>query len=155
MAIDNVMNKGRAAEILLVEDNLGDVLLTRKAFKNAGIANHITVAEDGNTALTMLRREGEYHSHPLPDMILLDLNLPKKSGKDVLKEIKTDDSLKRIPVIVLTSSRAEIDVVKSYNLHANSYIVKPVSLEKFSEMLKSLEQFWFVVTVMPDESDIR
>jgi CheY-like chemotaxis protein len=155
MSIDTIAHKGRPAEILLVEDNMGDVLLTQKAFKASGIANNITVAEDGMTALAILRREAEYSAYPVPDMVLLDLNLPKKSGAEVLKEIKADMKLRHIPVIILTSSRAELDVVKGYNLHANSYIVKPVNLEKFGEVVKSIEQFWFVVTVLPDGSDIH
>ena len=109
MKVDTIKHKGRAAEILLIEDNQGDVILTRKAFKQAKIANNITVAMSGEEALKVLRHEGEYINSPVPDLILLDLNLPKKSGKDVLKEIKSDDALKHIPVVILTSSRAELD----------------------------------------------
>lgn len=151
MTTDTIVNKGRAVEILLVEDNFGDVILTKKAFKNAKLANNITVAEDGSKALAILRREGEYRYAPIPDIVLLDLNLPKKSGQDVLKEIKSDENLRKIPVVILTSSRAELDVVKSYNLYANSYIVKPVSLEKFIDVVKTVEQFWFMVAVLTDD----
>lgn len=151
MKVDTIKNKGRPAEILLVEDNYGDVVLAKKAFTEGKLANHITVASDGIAALAMLRKEGAHANVPTPDIILLDLNLPKKSGKEVLAEIKADEKLKHIPVVVLTSSRAELDVVKSYNLHANSYIIKPVNLEQFSEIVKTIEQFWFAVVVLPDE----
>lgn len=149
MTTDTISNKGRPAEILLIEDNRGDVLLTKKAFKTGKIANNITVAGDGIEALQMLRREGEHANATIPDIILLDLNLPKKTGRDVLSEIKADEQLKHIPVVVLTSSKAELDVVKSYNLHANSYIVKPVNLEKFNEIVNSIENFWFSVVILP------
>jgi CheY-like chemotaxis protein len=152
MKVDTIENKGRPAEIFLVEDNYGDVILAKKAFTEGRLANHITVANDGVQALAMLRREAGYESTPSPDIILLDLNLPKKSGKEVLAEIKEDDKLKHIPVVILTSSRAELDVVKSYNLHANSYIIKPVSLDQFSEVVKTIEQFWFTIVVLPDDA---
>ncbi len=151
MKVDTIQHKGRPAEILLVEDNHGDVLLTKKAFKQAKIANNITVAKNGEEAMQILRREGVYADAHLPDLILLDLNLPKKSGKDVLQEIKSDDLLKHIPVVVLTSSRAELDVVKTYDLHANSYIIKPVNLQKFSEIVASIERYWFTIVVLTDE----
>jgi chemotaxis family two-component system response regulator Rcp1 len=152
MRIDSISNKGRPAEILLVEDNYGDVVLAKKAFQIAKIANRITVAGDGVEALAVLRREGAHVNAPPVDLILLDLNLPKKDGKEVLAEIKADADLRRIPVVVLTSSRTELDVVKSYNLHANSYVVKPVNLERFGEIVRSIEHFWFTIVVLPDTS---
>ncbi len=155
MVTNTLLNKARTVEILLVEDNRGDVLLTKKAFSKAKIANRIEVASSGEQALEMLRKTGNYASHPTPDIILLDLNLPKKDGKEVLQEIKSDPMLKRIPVIVLTSSLAEKDVVKSYNLNANSYIVKPVDLQKFAEVVAVMENFWFTMVVLPDHEDIQ
>ena len=155
MTIDTIKNKGRPAEILLVEDNYGDVLLTKKAFTNTKIANHITVAENGQQALDMLRHVAPYETTPKPDIILLDLNLPRKSGKEVLEEIKSDPDLRHIPVVILTSSRAELDVVKSYHLHANGYVVKPVNLDQFSEIVKSIENFWFTIVLLPDETETK
>lgn len=151
MRIDTIIDKSRPAEILLVEDNRGDVILAKKAFSKAKISNHISVASNGVQALAMLRRIGEYENAVTPDIILLDLNLPKKNGLAVLEEIKSDPGLKHIPVVILTSSRAEIDVIKSYNLHANSYLIKPVDLEKFSETVASLEKFWFSLVILPDD----
>lgn len=155
MTIDAILNKNRAANILLVEDNRGDVLLAKKAFVTAKISNNIMVAEDGEMAMAILNKHGAYTSFPTPDLILLDLNLPKMDGKEVLKSIKSDMRFKHIPVVVLTSSRAEVDVVKSYNLHANSYVVKPVNLEKFAEIVKSIESFWFTITILPDNDDVQ
>ncbi len=146
---DTISHKGRPVEILLVEDNVGDVILTKKAFKKAKLPNNITVAEDGDKAIQFLRRDDRGNA-PMPDIILLDLNLPKKNGQEVLKEIKSDERLKKIPVIVLTSSSAELDVVKSYNLHANSYLVKPVTLDKFVDIVKTLEEFWFSSAILPE-----
>jgi CheY-like chemotaxis protein len=139
---------GRPAELLLVEDNYGDVLLTREAFRSARINNNLAVAGDGEQALAMLRREGEFASQPRPDLILLDLNLPRLDGREVLTAIKSDPALQRIPVIVLTSSKADIDVLKSYELQANGYIVKPVNFERLQEIVGSLETFWFSVVVL-------
>lgn len=150
MTVDTIQNKSRPAEILLVEDNRGDVILAKKAFEKAKISNHITVASDGMQALAVLRREGEYANATMPDIILLDLNLPKKNGNAVLEEIKSDPALKRIPVVILTSSRAALDVNQSYGCHANSYIIKPVDLEKFSEIVATFEKFWFSLTVLQD-----
>lgn len=147
--MDTVRQQGRPAEILLVEDNYGDVLLTKRAFKQGKLANNITVAKDGEEAMQSLRGQGAYTETPLPDLILLDLNLPKKSGTDVLREIKSDETLKHIPVVILTSSRAEIDVVKSYDLHANSYMVKPVSLDKLADIVAAVEFYWFSLVVLP------
>jgi CheY-like chemotaxis protein len=138
-------------EILLVEDNPGDVRLTREALKDGKIINKLHVAEDGVEALAYLRREGKYHNAVRPELILLDLNLPKKDGREVLAEIKADMTLKSIPVVVLTSSAAEQDIVKSYNLHANCYVTKPVDLDQFMNVLKSIEHFWLSVVKLPPE----
>ena len=150
MTIDTTQNKGRPAEILLVEDSRGDVILAQKAFSKATISNHITVAGNGMQAMDILRHVGEYSQAPTPDIILLDLNLPKKSGQDVLAEIKSDERLKRIPVIIMSSSRAESDVVSSYKMHANSYIVKPGTLEKYGEVVSIIEKFWFSMVILPN-----
>lgn len=154
MSINTIEGKARPAEILLVEDNPGDVLLTKKAFSKSKIANNISVASDGEQAMNMLRQEGKYQGSPMPDLVLLDINLPKMSGKDVLRAIKEDSKLRHIPVVVLTSSLAEMDVIRSYDLHANSYIIKPVSLDKFADVIKGIEMFWFTLVVMPDPEDI-
>lgn len=136
-------------EILLVEDNPGDVRLTREALKEAKVGNNLHVVEDGVAALQFLRRESEFTDVPRPDLILLDLNLPKKDGREVLEEIKADDSLKRIPVVVLTTSHAEEDIVRSYNLHANCYVTKPVDLDQFIRIVKSIEDFWLTIVRLP------
>jgi CheY-like chemotaxis protein len=140
---------GRPIEILLVEDNPGDVRLTKEALKLGKVSNHLNVAEDGEQALAFLRREGPYAQAPNPDLILLDLNLPKKNGREVLEEIKADPSLRRIPVVILTVSEAEQDILKSYNLHANCYITKPVDLDKFLTVIQSIEDFWLTMVVLP------
>jgi CheY-like chemotaxis protein len=140
--------RGRAAELLLVEDNYGDALLVREAFQSAKIRNNLSVANDGEEALAMLWRKGEHAAHPAPDLILLDLNLPGMDGREVLQTIKNDPLLKRIPVIVLTSSKAEIDILKTYDLRANGYIVKPVTFDRLQEIVASLETFWFSVVVL-------
>ena len=142
---------GIAAEIVLVEDNPGDVVLTQEAFKQAKINNNIHVAPDGEIALEMLYKQGEYTQLATPDIILLDLNLPKVDGREVLEKIKADDELKRIPVVVLTSSQADADILQTYDLHASSYIVKPVDLDQFSRVVESIENFWFTVVVLPSE----
>lgn len=144
-----LIREGRAAEIMLVEDNRGDALLAARAFRQAEIDNNLTVAETGEKALAMLRREGEYAAMRLPDLILLDLNLPMMSGKDVLTAIKSDDALRHIPVIILSSSSAAPDISGSYGLHANAYIVKPLNLENFSDVVHSIEQFFFMLAVLP------
>jgi two-component system, chemotaxis family, response regulator Rcp1 len=140
--------RGRPAELLLIEDNYGDVLLTREAFRSARISNTLAVAGDGEQALAMLRREDPYADQVTPDVILLDLNLPRMDGREVLEAIKNDPKLQRIPVIVLTSSKAEIDIVKTYDLGANGYIVKPVTFERLQEIVASIETFWFSVVVL-------
>jgi chemotaxis family two-component system response regulator Rcp1 len=139
----------RPIEILLVEDNPGDVRLTKEALKEGKVRNNMQVAEDGEEALVFLRRQGQYAQAIRPDLILLDLNLPKKSGREVLEEIKADPELKRIPVVVLTISKAEQDILKSYNLHANCYINKPVDLEQFIDVVQSIEDFWLTVVMLP------
>ncbi len=136
-------------EILLVEDNPGDVRLTVEALKEAKVINHLTVVKDGVEALAFLRRQGSYTTAPRPHLILLDLNLPRKDGREVLADIKTDDNLKRIPVVVLTTSQDEQDVLKSYNLHANCYITKPVDLDQFVRVVRSIEDFWLGIVVLP------
>lgn len=136
-------------EILLVEDNPGDVRLTIEALKEAKVINNLTVLKDGVEALTFLRRQGPYANVPSPHLIVLDLNLPKKDGREVLADIKADDSLKRIPVVVLTTSQDEEDVLKSYNLHANCYITKPVDLDQFIRVVRSIEDFWLGIVVLP------
>lgn len=154
MTTSTIENKHRPARILLVEDNQGDVILTRRAFQEAKIANQLQVAMSGEEAVEMLSREGEWKDL-LPDIILLDLNLPQMNGQDVLKFIKESEHLRHIPVVILSSSNAEQDVVRSYNLHANGYVVKPVSLASFHEVVQKLEQFWFTLVVMPDAKDVR
>ena len=144
------MIQGRPIEILLAEDNPGDVDLTKEAFEEAKMANNLHVTEDGEATISFLKKEGEYENSPTPDIILLDLNLPKVSGHEILDFIKTDENLKKIPVVILTSSEAEEDVVKSYNLHANSFITKPVDLEKFLKVVKTVEDFWLHVVKLPE-----
>ncbi len=145
----NKQGSCRPIELLLVEDNPGDVRLTQEALREGKVRNHLHVATDGVEALAYLRREGKYANAPPPDLILLDLNLPKKNGREVLEEIKADPDLRRIPVVILTVSKAEEDILKSYNLHANCYITKPVDLERFLEVVKSIEDFWLTVVVLP------
>ena len=136
-------------EILLVEDNPGDVRLTQEALKEHKIVNHLYLAKDGVEAIDFLRREGEYADAVRPDLILLDLNLPKKDGREVLMEIKKDEELRRIPVVVLTTSRAEEDIIRTYDCHANCYITKPVDFEQFINVVKSIEDFWLSVVKLP------
>jgi chemotaxis family two-component system response regulator Rcp1 len=140
---------GNPIEILLVEDNPGDVRLTVEALKDAKVHNNLHVAEDGVEAMVFLRREGKYADAPRPDLILLDLNLPKKDGREVLAEIKGDPDLRRIPVVILTISQDEEDILRSYNLHANCYITKPVNLSQFLKVVKSVEEFWFTIVKLP------
>ncbi len=140
---------GRAVNILLVEDNPGDVRLTREALKESKLRNELVVVGDGVEAMAFLRREGRYANAICPDIILLDLNLPRKDGREVLAEIKADPKLRQIPVVVLTSSAAERDIVSAYGLHANCYITKPVDLDQFIAVVKSVQDFWFVVVKLP------
>lgn len=138
-------------EILLVEDNPGDVRLTREAFKEGKVLNNLSVVEDGAEAMAFLRQQGKYADAPRPDLILLDLNLPKKDGREVLPEIKGDTNLKRIPVVVLTTSKAEQDILKTYNLHANCYVTKPVDLEQFTSVVRFVQHFWLSIVKLPPE----
>lgn len=139
----------RPVEILLVEDNEGDVRLTREALREGHLRNRLHVVEDGEKALDFLFRRGVYADAPRPDLILLDLNLPRRDGREVLAEIKADTSLKRIPVVVLTTSRAEEDLARSYDLHANCFITKPVDFDQFIQVVKTIENFWFTIVVLP------
>ncbi|MBI5441319.1 MAG: response regulator [Deltaproteobacteria bacterium] len=139
----------RPVEILLVEDNPGDVRLTREALKEGKIHNNLHVAADGVEALAFLRGQGRYAEAVKPDLILLDLNLPRKNGLEVLQDLKADENLKRIPVVVLTTSSAEKDVMASYNLHANCFVTKPVDIEQFITVVKSVEDFWFSIVKLP------
>jgi CheY-like chemotaxis protein len=139
----------RPIEVLLVEDNPGDVRLTREALKEGKVHNNLHVAPDGVEALAFLRREGKYADAVRPDLILLDLNLPRKSGREVLEEVKGDPALRNIPVVILTSSQAEQDIARAYDLHANCYITKPVDLDQFITVVKSIEDFWFTVVKLP------
>jgi CheY-like chemotaxis protein len=132
-------------EILLVEDNPGDVRLTREALRDAKVTNNLQVASDGVEAIALLRKEGEHRHAPRPDLILLDLNLPRKGGREVLEEIKEDPELKHIPVVILTTSQAEKDILESYHLRANAYVTKPVDLEQFLKVVQSIEQFWLEI----------
>ena len=142
---------GRPVVILLVEDNPGDARLTREALKDAKLLNQLNQVGDGEQAMAFLRREGEYRSAPRPDLILLDLNMPKKDGREVLAEIKTDANLRRIPVVILSSSSAEQDILKTYDLHANCYITKPVDLDQFAKVAKAIEDFWFTIVKLPSK----
>ena len=140
---------GKPIEILLVEDDVGDVRLTLEALKGAKVLNHLSVAEDGVEALAFLRRQGKYAQAPFPDLILLDLNLPRKDGRTVLAEIKADADLKRVPVIVLTTSQDEQDVLRAYDTHANCFITKPVDMKKFLEVVKTIDSFWLTIVKLP------
>jgi two-component system, chemotaxis family, response regulator Rcp1 len=139
----------RPIEILLVEDNTGDVLLTREALREGHVRNNLSVAKDGAEALAMLRRAPEYGEAPRPDLVLLDLNLPKLDGQQVLAEMKGDPDLRRIPVVVLTTSKSEEDVLRSYDLHANSYITKPVDFDQFMTVVQSIKEFWLSIVTLP------
>ena len=138
-----------AIEILLIEDNPADVRLTQEAFKEARIQNNLHVVEDGLSAMSFLQQTQPHRDAPRPDLILLDLNLPRKDGREVLKEIKIDPDLRKIPVVVLTTSDDEEDVWRSYDLHANAYLVKPIDVMKFVKMIHSLENFWLSVVKLP------
>ena len=143
-------SEGRPIEILLVEDSPSDTDLTLEALKDFKVRNHVSVVEDGVMALQFLRREGPYADAPRPDLIMLDLNLPRKDGREVLAEIKKDDDLRPIPIVVLTTSRADQDILRAYQLNANCYITKPVDFNQFLEVVRSIEAFWlFVVTLPP------
>lgn len=145
----NNQSEAKPIEILLVEDSPSDALLTLEALKESRVLNQTHHVTDGAEALLFLRQAGQYAHQPQPEIVLLDLNLPKKNGFEVLQEIKTDERLKTIPVIVLTSSKAEVDVLKSYNLHANCYITKPFDFAMFAEFVRSIGKFWFSVVTLP------
>lgn len=145
------VNIDKPVEILLAEDNPGDVMLTRKALEQGKLANNLHVTTDGVDALEFLRQEGEYEDAPRPDLILLDLNMPRKDGQEVLEELRGDDELRRIPVVVLTSSESEEDIVRSYELNANAYLTKPVDFDGFVEIVNRLENFWFQVVKFPEK----
>jgi CheY-like chemotaxis protein len=139
----------RCVEILLVEDNPGDVRLVREALKEGRVANHLHVVIDGTQAITFLRREAPYEGAATPDLVLLDLNLPRMDGREVLAVVKGDRKLKRIPVVVLTTSDAEQDILRTYDLGCNCYITKPVDLEQFIEVIKLIDSFWLTVVTLP------
>jgi two-component system, chemotaxis family, response regulator Rcp1 len=141
---------GKPIDILLVEDNPGDVRLTQEAFKFGKVRNNLFVVNDGVEAMDFLYRRGRFSDAARPDLILLDLNLPKKDGREVLEEIKAESDFKRIPVVILTTSKADEDILKSYDLHANCYISKPVDLDEFMSIIRSIESFWLSVVKLPD-----
>jgi CheY-like chemotaxis protein len=144
-----MMTIGRPIEILLVEDNEGDLRLTREAFREGKVTNNIHAVADGEEAMEFLRRQGRFADAPRPDIVLLDLNLPRKDGREVLAEIKADPHLRRIPVVVLTTSRAEQDVLRAYDLNCNCYINKPVDLEQFFRVVEMIDSFWLTVVTLP------
>jgi CheY-like chemotaxis protein len=138
-------------DILLVEDNAGDVRLTQEVLKSSKVQNNLIVANNGQEALNCLRKQGKFASAPRPDLILLDLNLPVMDGRQVLERIKDDQDFKRIPVVILTTSKAEEDILRTYNLHANCYVTKPVDLDQFVNVVKSLEDFWLAIVKLPNQ----
>jgi chemotaxis family two-component system response regulator Rcp1 len=142
-------------QVLLVEDSPGDVRLTREAFREANMTVHLNVATDGVQAMAILRQEGAYAEAPRPDIILLDLNLPKMDGREVLAQIKADDDLKTIPTVILTTSKAEVDIAKSYQLQANCYLSKPVQLNEFEDLVKSINEFWITRVQLPQRRQSR
>ncbi len=142
---------GKPIEILLVEDNAGDVRLTEEALREGKVRNNLHVARDGVEAIEFLRRQGKFAAAPRPDLVLLDLNLPRRDGREVLAEIKEDPDLRTIPVVVLTTSSAERDILRSYSLHANCYITKPVDLDQFVKVVRSIDEFWLTVVRLPNE----
>jgi two-component system, chemotaxis family, response regulator Rcp1 len=146
-------NDGRPIEILLVEDSPSDSELTLEALKDFKVRNHVSVVEDGVLAMQFLRREEPYAEAPRPDLIMLDLNLPRKDGREVLAEIKADPRLKMIPVVVLTTSKAENDILRAYQLNANCYITKPVDFSQFLEVVRTIESFWLFVVTLPPASN--
>lgn len=141
--------RGKPIEIFLVEDNPGDVRLTQEALKESKVINNLSVAVDGVEAMDFLHRKGKWTQAPYPDLILLDLNLPKKDGREILEEIKADNDLKRIPVVVLTTSKAEEDILRMYDQHANCYITKPIDFDQFIEVVRSIENFWLSIVKLP------
>lgn len=148
------MKKNREVEVLLIEDDPGDVELTREGLKKGKICVKLTTVDNGVKAMQFLRREKPYHESVRPDLILLDLNLPKKDGKEVLFEIKSDDDLKSIPVVVLTTSEADMDIIKCYDLGANCYVSKPVRFDDFVRVVHAIEDFWFTVVKIPSKNHV-
>jgi two-component system response regulator len=146
-----LQSRSRPIEILLVEDNPGDVRLTREVFADARVTNHLSVVNDGEQAMAFLRHEGDYAGSPRPDLILLDLNLPRKSGREVLEDVKTDPKLLSIPIVVMTTSEAETDILNSYHHHANAYVTKPVDLDCFIDVVNKIEGFWLTAVKLPTE----
>jgi two-component system, chemotaxis family, response regulator Rcp1 len=144
-------NPTHPIEILLVEDSPGDIRLTQEVLKEGKVYNHLNVVQDGVQAMAFLHKEPPYEDTPLPDLILLDLNLPRRNGQEVLELIKADEKLRRIPVVVLTTSRAEEDIIRAYDLHANCYIAKPIDLDHFIQVIKSIEEFWLTIVRLPPE----
>lgn len=151
----NSVERSRPIEVLLAEDDSGDVRLTQEAMRDAKVHNRLTVARDGEEALAVLRRQGPWEGAPRPDLMLLDLNMPKKSGLEVLEEMKHDEDLKTIPVVILTSSDAERDIVRSYRLHANCYVKKPLDLKQFLEVTRTIEEFWLCIVTLPATEQTR
>jgi CheY-like chemotaxis protein len=147
----NHSQRSRPVEILLVEDNPGDVRLTREALREGKVRNNLYVVSDGVEALEFLRRQGQHTDAARPDLILLDLNLPRKDGREVLQDIKSDPALRHIPVVVLTSSQADQDIIRAYDLHANCYVTKPVDFEQFIHVVRTIENFWFSIVKLPQE----
>lgn len=139
----------KTVEILLIEDNPGDARLAREALRDAKVRNNLSWVPDGVEGMAYLRREGKYSQSARPDLILLDLNLPRKDGREVLSEIKADENLRRIPVVILTTSQAEEDILRAYHLNANCYITKPVDLEQFMKVVKTIEDFWLTIVRLP------
>ena len=148
----DIRETGKPIEILLVEDSPSDVRLTVEALKDAKMRNHLSVVSDGVEAVAFLKKVGKYADAPRPDLILLDLNLPKKDGREVLGEIKQDEALKAIPVVVITTSKSDEDILKSYNLHANCYITKPINLDQFLIVVRAIESFWLTIVKLPPDS---
>ncbi|MBS0288612.1 MAG: response regulator [Proteobacteria bacterium] len=150
--MNSTLQSGRPAEILLVEDNENDIELTKIGFEQSRLAANLHCVLNGEECMAFLRKESPYVNVPTPDIILLDLNMPKMDGREVLEEVSKDDSLKRIPIIVLTTSKSEFDVLTSYDLHCNSYIIKPVGFEQFSKVIRSLSDYWFTLVVLPSKA---
>jgi two-component system, chemotaxis family, response regulator Rcp1 len=148
MSFSNIM---KPIEILLVEDNPGDIRLCQEALKESKLINRLNIVMDGEEAMNFVRKAGQYENAPSPDLVLLDLNLPKKDGREVLMEIKSDEKLRRIPVVVMTVSSSDEDILRSYDLHANCYITEPVDFERFIEVVKAIENFWFTIVRLPSE----
>jgi len=147
--LEGISGLGRPVEILLVEDNPADYRLTMEALKDGRLANNLSHVTNGVEAMRFLRRQGEYVKAPRPDLVLLDLNLPQMDGREVLAEVKSDTELNSIPVVILTTSRAEEDILRTYGLHANCYVVKPIGLDQFLDVVRSIESFWFCIVKLP------